>query len=502
MKRSIYFLLGILLLVAPSCDVLDQEPVDAIEASTAINDSLALDQAVVGIYSRIQSGNYWGFRYLIYQDTYTDNAYFNGTFGQDVETRARRMTPTNLQLLNTWGTIYAVISSANKAIEAAPNIPFLGVGTIGSTNRQRYIGEARALRGMAYFDLYRNWGGVPLVLTGVASADDPNLNVTSTLPRATEAEVLNQVLSDLRFGWLNMTNTAYGSSAQVRAPYRLTRRAARAYMARVFLQRSQTPAAVPGDLDSAIVCASDIIGSGAYALQSSYADVFLREGHTESIFELSFTSFDQNGISNGTFLPPGGQKFYVRDQTVVARGGGFGHSGLITIFSGRPGDLRRGVLIGGAVSNRVSINKYPRSGTGDDNVHIIRFAEMFLIRAEARARQGLPGDAVDSSLVLGDINVIRRRAYQNTLNDARPVAFPTNADALNLILLERRLEFAFEGHRLLDLNRFFPGATPWRSSLATVTNMENDLGDPPNKLWPIPFLERERNPNLTQNDGY
>ncbi|MEO8116773.1 MAG: RagB/SusD family nutrient uptake outer membrane protein, partial [Bacteroidota bacterium] len=111
------------------------------------------------------------------------------------------------------------------------------------------------------------------------------------------------------------------------------------------------------------------------------------------------------------------------------------------------------------------------------NVHIIRLAEMYLIRAEANFRMGtsIGTDPVN------DINKIRNRV---NLPD-----YTANELTLDKILLERKLELAFEGFTLHDLKR--------TEGAAGVFNW-ND----PKLVYPIPQRELRVNANLTQNDGY
>ena len=116
----------------------------------------------------------------------------------------------------------------------------------------------------------------------------------------------------------------------------------------------------------------------------------------------------------------------------------------------------------------------------DDNIVVLRLAEMYLIRAEANARLG-----ADAATVRADINVVRNRAGLPDL----PADVDTQQELLDAILLERRFEFAMEGHRFFDLRRF---------GVATTV-----LGIAPERLlFPIPQAEMDVNDQLEQNPGY
>jgi hypothetical protein len=119
--------------------------------------------------------------------------------------------------------------------------------------------------------------------------------------------------------------------------------------------------------------------------------------------------------------------------------------------------------------------------TGDDQVYAIRIAEMYLIRAEARAENTTP----DLTGALQDLNVIRSRA-----NVPAIVSVVDKNDLINKILLERRIEFAYESQRWFDLIR--KGKA---QSILGITDA-NKL------LFPIPKQQILVNPSLVQNPGY
>jgi hypothetical protein len=101
---------------------------------------------------------------------------------------------------------------------------------------------------------------------------------------------------------------------------------------------------------------------------------------------------------------------------------------------------------------------------------ILRLAELYLVRAEARARMG------DRVGTLADLNIVRRRA------GLADIPATDEGDLVDWILKERRAELMAEwGHRWFDLKR---------------------MGQAKNALYPIPASERQSNPNLTQNPGY
>ncbi len=447
--NQLIYLACFLFLGGTACNTLDQEPVNSIETEGAITNFNDAQLVLKGMYDELQSGNYYGLRYLYYQDVYADNLLHSGTFTTDQEVSARRINPSNLQMASTWGTLYKIIGTANFMLEVLPEI-----GNISTSQAAAIEGEARFVRALVYFDLLKIFGGVPIVTDFVS-----NISEISLAGRATETEVYDFIIEDLDFAENNLGNTP-------NAPFRANAWAAKALLARVHLQ--------VGNYVLAIQKATEVINAG-FILLPNYGDVSRIKGNNEMIFELNFTNNvgDQNALAISSDPSTSGQKFYLRP--------GFYNA---FVASANRGDERfaTSVLQQG---NNLRIIKYFRTNTSDDNVPILRLAEMYLIRAEANARQ--IGAGLTTGAIIDDINIIRQRA---NLAPLLLTDIPTIAGALEEILEQRRFEFAFEGHRYTDLRRY------------GIADDLFPLGESYRELWPIPLQELELNENLTQNDGY
>ncbi|KEO74814.1 RagB/SusD family nutrient uptake outer membrane protein [Anditalea andensis] len=453
MKRfnNLYkYIPGLLLLIGISCDTLDQEPVNQIPVEGAIVSSRNAERALQGMYDDMQSDNYYGLRYLYYQDTYTDNLQHSGTFNTDQEVSARRINPSNLQIRNTWQSMYEVIRNANFVLYSLPNL-------IDATPDQliAFEAEARFVRALVYYDLVKVFDGVPLVTSFTDRIENIDFQ-----GRASVDEIYDFIIAELLFAEQNLV--AISST-----PYRAKPMAATALLARVYLQSGQN--------DLAAQKATEVIESGDYALQTNYRDLFTVQGNSEMVLELSFTNVDgdQSLLAISSDPATGGQKFYLRPA-------------FFNLFaeSAEEGDTRFAASV--LQEDRLRVFKYFRSATNDDHVPLIRLAEMYLIRAEANARiGGLLGLTTVS--IVNDINVIRSRAR---LAPLLLTDIPTTEDALTEILIQRRFEFAFEGHRFSDLKRFGLAADLFLPAEAFRV------------VWPIPFQEMEVNNNLIQNPGY
>lgn len=437
-----------------SCEEeLDIDPTTGVEFEEAITDEVSLNRAALGAYSAMQSTNYYGLRYLIYQDVYADNMQHRGTFTTDNEVSVRDINASNLQISSTWASIYTVINRANIVIREAANVEELS-----EQRRNKYVAEMRFIRALAHFDLLKVFGGVPIMT-------EP----TTTIPeiqqqgRSSEAEVYDAVIADLRFAEANLGNPISN------APYRAGELTAKAILARVLLQRGNA-----GDYAQAEQLANEVITSGVYQLLPNYGDVFVREGNSEIILELNFTTFDANGLGAASNPATGGQKFYLRQ-------------GFFDLFeeSADQGDERFAETTV-FERNRNRLIKYNDVAENADNVPIVRLAEMYLIRAEAKARQSAAALPADPQ-VISDINQIRTRA------GLQPILLLTNAQALNEILVQRRFEFVGEGLRFMDLKRY--NLTCERLGFCDEEAFRN--------LWPVPLQQIEVNPNLEpQNPGY
>jgi hypothetical protein len=155
---------------------------------------------------------------------------------------------------------------------------------------------------------------------------------------------------------------------------------------------------------------------------------------------------------------------------------------LQEFFNSSVGDVRIRLVDFSSENNDVTIlpdgrtQKYRGEASKDNSAYIVRFAEMYLIRAEALGN--LKG--------LADLNFLRQKRGLAVL---APIQVSTSNDFINAILNERRAELNFEGHRYFDLAR--------KRKIKSVLNIEDFRS-----VFPIPNREIIANPNLKQNPGY
>jgi hypothetical protein len=436
MKMKYMIVAAAVLLTA--CDSkLVTDPTASIDSETALNSARGIELALNGAYRSLQAG--WR-EYAAYPDLYSDNLDFTGTFQSDREFGLRNVTTSNGGVLPLWADAYDGINRANGVLAAIPD-----VAGLSSTEQALFRGAALFIRAVHYWRLVQWFGGVPLVL-------QPSVGVgeESMVSRNTEQEVYAQIILDLE--------EAAGLLPAAKDPGKATKGAANALLARAYLETGQYAQA----RDKATALISD----PNYSLVADFASNFTSKHTAESIYEIQFT------VNNGNSMA-----FWFFPQELGGRWGFSPTEELFNLYEDT--DSRRDASIQVAPSTgRRYIYKYARLSTGDDNLILLRLADMYLIRAEANARLNAPG-----ATVLADINVVRNRA------GATPVAASGQTALLNAVLNERRLELAFEGHRFFDLRRL--GKAEEKLQIATDR-----------LLLPIPQAERDVNPNLTQNPGY
>lgn len=443
--KNFYTRLTLLFLSATlvwSCDVLDQNPEMSITDDQAFVSKSSTQAALTGVYSALQSGNYYGQNYVTLGYLPGDNVEWVGSFNYFQQVDANRLTADNSTITGVWRAIYSTINGANHIIGKVQSVED---PLFSQQEKDQIQGEAYFIRALAYFDLARGWGGVPIVLTYTQSPDDG-----AGIGRSSREETYAQVLEDLIQAESLLSDNVNRNRA--------TRHSVRALRARLHLYLEEW--------DEAERYASQLIDHPAFTLVQPYETFIQNKNSEESILELAYDNANRNN-HNGYFLPTnlGGRLEWRPTEEFIGlvKNEEVGGDRVVLIAE------EEGVTYG---------NLYHRSGTGDDPAYLLRIAEQYLIRAEARAHQN------DLTGAAEDLNQVRRRAG---LSDR-------SADSREELLLaienERRIEFAFEGHRWFDLVR-----TGRADEVLGVTDTDR-------WLFPIPLNDLNADDDLTQNDGY
>lgn len=458
------FQIAMLVLTILSCDNFLQidPPKDELSTPTVFLSDAAAESAVRGIYSVLGSQNSFagGAGSTISGLLGVAADELTSSVASYAEHQENSLLPTNADVASNWTSLYRVIYLANGVIEGIRNSN--GLSAALATNLE---GEAKFIRAFCYFHLVNLWGDVPLMLTS-----DYRQNMLAS--RVPSGEVWEQIVSDLVDAQTMLPDGVdLAGALRVRA----NKWAATAMLSRTYLFLEEW--------EKAEMEATSIIENSTFSLEPDLSDVFLIESR-EVIFQFYPTTF---GITNSRearlfvpydllvelgFLPT----FFVSDQ-------------LRECFE--PSDNRRATWIGDFVYNDETyyhVHKY-KIYVSDEQIEftvVLRLAEQYLIRAEARAHLG---KVVGPSSAASDLNALRARAG---LPNTAAVDAGTMFNAINH---ERRVELFGEwGHRWFDLIRT-GRASEVLGSLKSDWTYED-------ALRPIPESDLNLNPYLIQNPGY
>lgn len=376
-----------------------------------------------------------------------------------------------------WTLLYQGILAANTSMEG------LNASTgLYPVVKKQLLGECYFMRAFYYFYLINLYGDVPLALTS-----DPNIN--NGLPRAGQAKVYEQIVADLLKA-RDLLNPNYVGRDML--PYALNaervrpnRAAATALLARVYLYMGNQDAATEATATE-VINQTDLYGL------LPLNDMFLKNSR-EAIWQLQPVRNGRNTDNGFMFvLPEQGP-----NGTTTINGNPVSlNIDLVNAFDA--GDIR--AEMGNWINSVTTPSgltyhypfKYKVKAVAEVSEYemVLRLAEQYLIRAEARAMQNkLTGPNSAAS----DLNIIRERA------GLPPTTATTQTELLDAILKERRVElFAEWGHRWLDLKR--TGKVD--EVMEVATGEKGSTWRSFQQWYPLPYNDILRGPNLKQNPGY
>ncbi len=396
----------------------------------------------------------------------SDNTRSKSGEGEAAQADFFQIVSTNGFVFDYYRSFYAVVFRANLVLE---NIELAG------DNASQIEAEVRFLRAYAYFNLVRSFGDIPLILEtiGIGNAD-------AQFTRVATSQVYDAIIEDFTFAINNLSDANTNR-------YRASVLAAKGMLAKVYLTTGTNYGEAQGLLE-------DIIMSENYALEPNFRDVFFNEDNSETIFSVgylasdTFNSQDFSAEMLNSVGRTSGQNYVTDDMIAVMNSAG----GNRTQFSMRVDPLQ--------ITQTQVIKYLP---TGDEDLEIpetspsprlagndfivLRYADVLLMHAEAI----LAGSqSTTSTNAIESFQLVRDRAG---LTD--PVLEITKEN----LLLERRVELAFENHRLHDLKRF--GVA--QEVLAAYSEAIGGSFTGTDLLLPIPQFEINlSNGLLEQNPGY
>lgn len=454
-------------------------------------------QGLTAVYGQLQSTDRWSW----FEMQYTGLNY------RADDVRATRLdlpfaaalasftySTDNVAIQTIWSDYYRGVFYANQVIENVPGIE------MDPARRDQIVGEAKFLRGYYYFVLLNTFRNVPLILETPEGSED------YTPAQATPDDVWAQIEADFRDAAAVLPATPW--PAQFAG--RVTKGTAQAYLGKAHLFQEQWAEAA-----SAFEA---VINGGGYALLDEFADNFngSHENGAESLFEIQHSAARPNNVTESTPLIPeqapfalgGWEEFFPSDwlmdlmRTDVTADGEPTERVLATVFFDHPRSEMLGTpyaeVEGDLGPEKVFFKKYAYdndlSGAGQTtrsgiNVHLMRYADLLLMHAEALNELGRTGEAASY------VNRVRERS------GAVPIGAMGQAELRQHIRhVERPLELAMEFTiRWFDLVR-------WGDVRQTLA--EHRKPDAANfqsgrhEYLPIPLSEINVNPSLQQNPGY
>jgi hypothetical protein len=165
-----YFASLSLLLLLGACDkYLEVAPQAAVSDDQTIFDKASAETALRGVYSALADGSYYGTSFQSIGYLSGDNIVWTGSQSQVQEFINHRVNAENATISSAWVAIYRTINRANNVLAKVPQVtdPLLA-----PAGKNQLLGEAYFLRALAYFDLARTWGGVPLITQPTLSPTD------------------------------------------------------------------------------------------------------------------------------------------------------------------------------------------------------------------------------------------------------------------------------------------------------------------------------------------
>lgn len=460
-----------------ACEVLDQKPESSFTPTNFYRNADDAKAAVSTVYDPMNSSNMYAQVMWIIQDQATDDSEWGG--GRQTSNQPKNdldkytFTPAASTFQSLWGTVYQAINRANTVITRVPAIP------MDDKLKAQYVAEAKFMRGFYYFTLVRLFGGVPLQVAETTSLS--NLTVT----RASVEDVYKQVVQDFTDAE-NVLPTTFTGADRGRA----TKGAAKAFLAKVYLTRQEWA--------KASAKAKEVIDLGVYDLWPTFGEAFLiaNKNGKEAVFEMQALG---GGVGEGSWMQGFMRPNFDRVNGVAGFGDDPPTENLYRTYS--PTDRRRDVTLRlySATSTPAApasvvfpcyVNKYldptaTATAEGSNNFPIIRYPDVLLMYAEALNEQ-----AAGNMDAYAAVNRIRRRAGLPDLGGL------TQNQFRDAVLLERRLELAFEGHRRYDLVRTRRLISAMQAQNPAIRVEERHY------LLPIPQIERDVNPSLEQNPEY
>lgn len=542
MKKHLLYIVSACCLLAASCSsMLEEESYTEIGRDNYANNAAEAENVLLGVYKNLANDNTYSYHLSLLFTISTDIAQCEGSSNTGI-----RVIPTNShnpstsEVANTWAKLYSAIYEANNFIETVSG----RIDGWGSSDRELgtiYLGEARALRALFYFELVRWYGNVVLM----KSTADSNLPATEYV-QADPAEVYAFIEEDLKYA-AEVLPWAVDDTKRTSTAYRFSKGSALGLLAKVYCTWAGYPVRDESKWAEAAAVARRVVESGKHRLIPDYETVWRNTCNGiwdagESLIEVSFyspTGLDPD-VTAGRI---GKWNGVIADAVPGVRGRNVGYMKVVYTFTrewATHNDPRMAISIADykydskqsdgpvpyvtASMSEENANKQRQNFTpgkwdtekyvesanyianndkSNINWYILRYSDVLLLFAEALNESG--GSIVDA---VDAVNAVRRRGFGDMSHD---LSYGLSRDALReAIRKERAYELCFEGHRKQDLIRWgiyydtvietAQELVNWYSSANYA--VRNYIIRGRHELMPIPLRDLDLMKKCNQNPGW
>ena len=470
MKKTIFYLAALTLVTASCQDFLIEEPKLSQSNELTLSKFEGLDNSTAGAYLYFQSASWYGCQYILNGELMAGNATNPKSLpGSGRYRTAEPWSFTESSTWSTWAYAYYTINAVNNVLA---NLD----GKVGSGVKQSDIDNLEAeclfLRAFCHFQLVniysqpylkganKNELGVPVMLK----------SEIGTPARNTVGEVYNQVVADLLKAESLMSDK-YQRASVTDPLATVTKPAIQALLSRVYLYM--------GEWQKCADYATEVINSGRFKMadKADYAGIWsksIADKGGEIIFEIYSSKKNDSWDESGwTMLP------YI--TSIEGSADVCATNDLYDLYE--DDDVRKS-LFQDNEADHFLIKYSGKPGSVDpkeNNIPVLRLAEMYLNRAEAIYN----GAAIPNVSAQSDLDVITNARGASQVSPG-----------IETIFNERRRELAFEGHIYFDYKRL--GKSITRNDFRATQNKDVAF---PGKIWamPIPKGEIDANINMVQN---
>lgn len=478
MKQIKTILIILVTFMSISCEdtFLSPDLTTGINADNYFSNDTEIESGVLNIYDGVQGVNALqitnndlnhGVQVEFYvTEMRSDNTETKSNEGEAAQFEFFDIRSTNGIVADYYRSYYNVVFRANLVLDNLSNASVAKAIT--------YEGEAKFLRAYAYFNLVRLFGDIPYVDKLISPLD-----TQTAFTRVATTQIYDLIVTDLQTAVANLTDGSPNDRA--------SKAAAEGLLAKVYLtlgRYSEAQTLLESVMDPA----------RGFGLQTNFKDIFYNEGNNEVLFAIGYLPDTRNDSQNFSteWLNAVGRTSGVNYATLDAKTALDTYGGNRTSFSYREDQSQAGkyqvvkyLPDGDANLGIAPTSSDPRSA-GNDWI-VLRYADILLMHVEAIMAGGA---STTSSNAIASFQQVRARAGITT---------PVTSITADELLLERRVELAFENQRFFDLLRFGKA-----NDVFTAYSAANGLGyTSTDLLLPIPQIEIGlSNGLLSQNPGY